>query len=154
MEQPHIPPLAAVQWLQIGNSNVLYKFQAYYNYLCWKLIFNGFSSFWQSRPNIRELCFQQIPRFPAVQNGKKQARLVQVVKIRQTVTSWHHITPNDFKSARHVISKQAHSRQWYVWRIHWRKTGKNIKVEDFQSIFGAVHFKLILQEKSILKWYR
>jgi len=31
------------------------------------------------------------------------------------------------------------------------KLAKNIKVEDFQSIFGAMHFKLILQEKSILK---
>ena len=100
-------------------------------WICWKLIFNGLSSFWQSRPNIRELCCQQIPRFPAVQNGKKQARLVQVVKIRQRVTPWHHITPNDFKSARHVISKQAHSRQWYVWRIHWRKTGKKHQSRGF-----------------------
>ena len=111
-------------------------------WICWKLIlvlflysleliFNGLSSFWQSRPNIRELCSQQIPLPPAVQNGKKQARLVQVVKIRQTVTSWHHITPNDFKSARHVISKQAHSRQWYVWRRHWRKTGKKHQSRGF-----------------------
>ena len=46
-------------------------------------------------------------------------------------------------------STQAHNRQWYVWRIHWR-IGKEHQSSGCQSIFVPC---TVISSCRILKWY-